>query len=1361
MKKRIPFIIAAALLLIAAAIGIAAAVSGGGVEGILDLIVDQSYDRHVDLNKDGEVDVLDAIAEMRNNVGNHLIRNADGSYGGTLNESKYGKGAPLNGEYDVKDSDYYVVNNNFYNMPSTSERTVVPRFASYQQTMSDSSGIACLMMILNHMGKDVRNEYTELALVQKYEELTGTKVKGNGTTEEGLIQLVNSLDLGYTAAHEGITISMNDTRANQQTKTKTFLTESLQAGKFVLVRYQSPVGYGWKVVIGYDTQGDVRYTTTGEYTDHFGDDVIIFAEPNDGFDHCQDGYATERAQDFLVWWRRMTVTGLIKDTFSYLVIDTGFEPEHYVQPLDETVKQELYDIHLPLNPDGTYGGTRNADKYGTIVSGNGWWNHTDSNYYKINDFYNMGSEGSRILLPHYTVLEQTMGSSCGVCAINSVMKYYGDAEDVSYYDLELIYTEDYERITGSPVKGGTNIDNHEMVLTEYGYPVVEKSSIHKGSYPKYRTYAQYVGFIKENLLLGRPVVISTNMGSGHYLTIIGYDDMGTDYIYDDVIIMADSSDYWDGYQDGYDVHSAYKVFAQHTNSQYVTLQAIIVFDKKSESGAMSVSDVLEGRAGSREVTVEGLFAGVADEGAGYDKMMLLKDTENDSLIAVKGVKYGSFPDYGYDKGDLVRIKASAVKRTYESDGENRTYLVFADNNPEKAEDTVVSRGNEMTYDLSKAAVIDSWTAMKNFFKADAIEQYSLVRFTGDMYFNSYGSNSDSIPLHRFHMNKSASNLAGMKPDGTRALGLRQNMLEANVPSAVTTYFDPVIGTATYPGVKGNYDFYAVVTSVNGVNFQLTILESDWLVGNERTFETETNQEIAIQVAYSYLYKRDKITYDQRYRCEDMSPEDASWQQRMYLDCSSYVDAVYYEAFGYHVLGVPITEKGAFTSNFAAFAKENAGKRADVIGYWEPNTYTTDAQRQAALNEIISLLQPGDLINYRHGRTSDASGHVMMYIGNDTVIHSTGRTTEYDATDPENKHGDRAYLDELVWGTVRLMSTSELFTNKSSSRYLMKNDSSDVMRSVAIIRPLANGLTPTEKTLNRMKIAGLSLEKTVSPGVSASVCPGGEISYVISIDNHSSYTYTNVLFEDVLSEYLTFVSGNTEYTTEGQKISKTFDIGPFGSVKFRYTCKVSEEAPAGARIESNGTKVGGVDVFNTVNVVGKYGEDDLDLIASKALEYAQNGSAFADPVAFAKAIYKETVGDDILAFDSSAALFDEAFVPYGTSSFTLNTESPLADSVVPRMYSGTLVPRPDDIIAVYYEHNFMKGDLIFCNTGSKYVVYVYVGDGKLVRVSTANTSAETVENGNEVFNSSLIMKTILSAVRTYEKCVVIRPSVIPQ
>ncbi len=507
----------------------------------------------------------------------HLIRNADGSYGGSLDEAQYGKGAPKNGKYNVKNSDYYTVNNDYYNMCSTEERILMPHFASYQQTMQDTSGLACLLMILNYAGEDTKSKYTELELLKKYEEVNGTQVYGNGTTEEGLIALVDSLGLGYTADNTCLPITSNN--GSTQKIMKNSVNEYIKDGKFLLVRYQAPNDYGWKVVVGYDMMGMVKSTVTEEESDSFKDDVIIFADPYDGGDHFQDGYTTERAVDFMCWWRQMEPNGMVNETYSYLVIDPNIDVTIDYQPVDKTDKQKLYDIHLPLNPDGTYGGTRDADLYGTISSGNGWWNHTHTNYYKINDFYNMSSKGSRVLLPNYTILQQTMASSCGICAVGSILNYYGAEE--SYYDMELSYLNNYEETTFTMVKGkGSSVTGHHLALTEWGYEN-EYTQSYKGADPEFPTYESYMTFMRGHLEAGRPIAVSTYLGSGHFITVIGLDDMGTpDHIYDDVIITADPCDYWDGYQDGYVTYSANKFYRQHTNSKQKHLyNTIVVHDK--------------------------------------------------------------------------------------------------------------------------------------------------------------------------------------------------------------------------------------------------------------------------------------------------------------------------------------------------------------------------------------------------------------------------------------------------------------------------------------------------------------------------------------------------------------------------------------------------------------------------------------------------------------------------------------------------------------------------------------------------------------------------------------------------------------
>ena len=582
----------------------------GNIDGEVDIrdlvtadetVVAKSFNPFLDTNVDRTVDKYD-IANVRYRIlglglnipkaitkpqepekpkpkpsGSNLILNSDGSYGGSLNEELYGKGAPLNGEYDVENSDYYTVNNDYYNMESTEERVIFPNFSSYQQTMQDTDGLACLMTVLNYAGKDVNQEYNELALLNKYEEVNGTTVYGNGTTDQGLVALINSLDVGFTAKSQDFG-SYDKTKDSSM---KQFFINTIKEGKFILVRYQSPVGFKWKVVIGYDTLGYCKNARTGADTEYTGDDVIIFAEPNDSFDHSQDGYATERFYGFYKWWLKMEQGGAVSNKYSCVVIDPNLDIEFDYKPVDQTVKQTLYDIHLPLNDetlgDGiTYGGTRDYDLYGSISTGNGLTNHTNANYYKINDFYNMGSQGSCALLKNYTVLQQTMGSSCGICSVNSVLSYYGHQD--SQYALELNYLKQYESATGITVKGyGTTVDGHYTALKGWGYSSVYNVIQNSSSLMSYSSYMQ---FMRSNINNGKPIVVTNYIGSDHAMTVIGLDDMGTDYIYDDVIIVADSNDWWDGYMDGYVVHSAYKFYTQHSNASRNKFQSYIVINKK-------------------------------------------------------------------------------------------------------------------------------------------------------------------------------------------------------------------------------------------------------------------------------------------------------------------------------------------------------------------------------------------------------------------------------------------------------------------------------------------------------------------------------------------------------------------------------------------------------------------------------------------------------------------------------------------------------------------------------------------------------------------------------------------------------------
>jgi len=499
-------------------------------------------------------------------VQKHLLLNADGSYGGSYFDLKYGQGAPLNGMYDVVDSDYYMVND-FYNMTSTSSRTVYPHFSGYQQTMQDTSAIACLVALQNYLGKDVAVANSEYALMTKYEQLNNATIYNNGTTPQGLANLVSSL--GYTVEATSYT-DPSENRTTNYMACKDWLVALTNQGKYLLVRFQSPNGFGWKMMIGYDTMGT---------EDYFNDDVMIFAEPNDNYDHYQDGYTIHRAQNFYHWWRQVDIYGNITDEKQCVVINTGEQIAINRVANDNVTEQVIPEVHFIFNADGTYGGTTDVGKYGTGTPANGMYNHTTENYYKYTDYYNMTSQGSRMLIGKYIVKQQTMSSSCGICAMMSVLNYYG--EDINTYD-EIWLCEKYEALGGKPIKGVGTVVRSLLPVAEYlGYTGVATYTSRDyqtpGPLPTFDSYKQW---IKYNLANDRPMVICISPRVGHYVTIIGYDDMGTDHVYDDVVILADSSDSWDHFQNGYNTYPAMQVYRQFNNGGVTLLQpSLVIYDK--------------------------------------------------------------------------------------------------------------------------------------------------------------------------------------------------------------------------------------------------------------------------------------------------------------------------------------------------------------------------------------------------------------------------------------------------------------------------------------------------------------------------------------------------------------------------------------------------------------------------------------------------------------------------------------------------------------------------------------------------------------------------------------------------------------
>ncbi len=485
------------------------------------------------------ITVVPVVEPITEKVEKHLILNADGSYGGTTNLNKYGEGAPLNGELDHEDSVYYRTND-YYNMCSTSSRTILPHYMSYQQTMADSDGLACALAVLKYMGEDVSTQWTEEALLKKYEQLNNTTVYGNGTDAAGLKALFRSI--GYYA---DTNLFQTDTSKAINTEILDFTTwldeEVLSKGYFLLVRYQDGNGFRWRTVIGMDNMGTLTWGR---------DDVLILGDPCDRLDHYQDGYQTVSLGRFYRWWENVQL-GRANKTH-----DRQFECV-LVKPADQIIiartteeqvaRQACPEKHLILNADGSYGGTTNKDLYGEGTTANGKYDALYANYHAYVDYYNMTSTDTLAIIPQFRAFQQTMASSCALCSVMVTLNVFGEDITNTYTEIKLV--ADYEKMFNMIIKGnGTNPNGRHKLLLSYGF------ECEKNENTKIYAFDGYEGFktwAEGHIRAGRPFPVSWTPIGQHGVALIGIETMGTDSPYDDVVIIGDSADNWDQYCDGY------------------------------------------------------------------------------------------------------------------------------------------------------------------------------------------------------------------------------------------------------------------------------------------------------------------------------------------------------------------------------------------------------------------------------------------------------------------------------------------------------------------------------------------------------------------------------------------------------------------------------------------------------------------------------------------------------------------------------------------------------------------------------------------------------------------------------------------
>jgi len=177
----------------------------------------------------------------------------------------------------------------------------------------------------------------------------------------------------------------------------------------------------------------------------------------------------------------------------------------------------------------------------------------NSRYYKPIDIYNMKSSGSLILLEKFKTYQQTSSYSCGCASL--IMAIY-------HLDGTVIGEKDCSTKAKSVPVNGTLPVNLEAAISQYGYDYESKRRGFNGKeeIPSYDP-VQFSRYIKSALKNNESLILLSNDWGGHYTVAIGYDDMGTETLKDDVIIIADPFDTSDHINDGYTLWSYERLYA--------------------------------------------------------------------------------------------------------------------------------------------------------------------------------------------------------------------------------------------------------------------------------------------------------------------------------------------------------------------------------------------------------------------------------------------------------------------------------------------------------------------------------------------------------------------------------------------------------------------------------------------------------------------------------------------------------------------------------------------------------------------------------------------------------------------------------
>jgi len=601
-----------------------------------------------------------------------------------------------------------------------------------------------------------------------------------------------------------------------------------------------------------------------------------------------------------------------------------------------------------------------------------------------------------------------------------------------------------------------------------------------------------------------------------------------------------------------------------------------------------------------------------------------------------------------------------------------------------------------------------------------------------------------------------------------------------------------------PNLPSSSRYVVLRPSIN-LNTHYSLEEGEYFNEADKTEYTELENAL-IKTAETYLLRGDRTQYTDDYTGHSVSraqttvkqPEDYTVDQYGYTNCAAFTYDVHWATSG---VAAEATSTGGSAKplNYTLYILDSAkrgwnpntlkGSNASTVYYYECPTEVvgdkivstlSQAERDAIMEQYISLLRPGDVICYRYHPSLGSSGHAMLYVGNGLIIHSSG-----------SNYSDKNKTDTHE-ASIRFMAVSELFDPEiSERRYMFTHE------RFAIVRP--QNLYGTFMTMNARSrvnnMVGVIAEKVSSTAMGKTVSAGDEITYTFYIFNTNAEP-KDFSITDLVSPYTTFVSATDGGACTDGTVSWSIQVPADTRISVSYTVKVNSGIPRFTKIDGGQAKINGVSFmcFNTYVANTLTAAEQQKIVEAVKTVKGMDVTGLTS-VQIANLIYKTAFGVDNI-FGEQVTTYADLFNGSGVKNVGIFNDTTywsdpniycLADSnpsnaatmVAPGMYGGKYVydsgnykeeyerylhpiekVTPFNLRRVrsryYWEKDLVIGDIYLLRGETQESLYIYIGDDTFVSLGA----------GHELFSEQSVSERFRYTPATpWKYHAVLRPSIV--